>query len=466
MDGSRREFVRMNANVYTQLTIDPEGDQPVPPERKEEVGSPARLKIPAIIKRNTILLALSQALVGAGTQMVPSLGPLLSVELIGSAAAAGAAVSIAGISRLMVAYPLGKLMDTYGRRAGLLLGLGIAIIGTVLTGLSVIWHSFPLFILGMLIFGLGMGAAQQLRLAAADMYPPSWRARGLGYVLSGSLVGALGAPVVIAVAQAISPGLGLPALATSWLLVPAVILPTLVLIAYMRPDPKEIAAHLDRYYPGYQPDAPPQMGKSKTGAGVFLRDRPKRAAILANFAAQGTMSMAMAITSLALAQHGHALPAISMSVSIHVLGMFAFSMPLGKISDTIGRRAVLLTGVVISMLGALLIPASPEYWVIPLGTFLVGLGWSCANVAGTAVIADTTQAYERGRAIGTSDAIAAVSGIVLPLVAGPLVDAFGLASVSALGLLVLIIPLPLLLRLREPSPGTYGEVAARERVSS
>ncbi|MDO8674040.1 MAG: MFS transporter, partial [Dehalococcoidia bacterium] len=198
-----------------------------------KAGSDAAVtfKIPRLVKRNTIMLALSQALVGVGTQMVPTLGPLLSVELLGTAALAGAGISIVGISRLLVAYPMGKIMDIYGRRAGLVLGLVVAIIGTILTGLSVIWHSFPVFILGMLIFGLGIGAAQQLRLAAADMYPPSRRAEGLGFVLTGSLLGALGGPVVINVAQSISPGLGLPSLATPWLIVPLVIVPTIVLIA-------------------------------------------------------------------------------------------------------------------------------------------------------------------------------------------------------------------------------------------
>lgn len=416
------------------------------------------------MKRNTIILALSQALVGAGTQMVPALGPLLSVELLGTAAMAGLAVSIIGVSRFVVAYPLGKLADTYGRRAGLMLGLVVAIAGTVLTGFSVIWHSFPSFVLGMLIFGLGMGAAQQLRVAAADMYPPSRRAEGLGYVLTGSLVGAFAGPVVISTAQLISPELGLAPLATPWLIVPAALIPTLVLISFMRPDPKDIAANLARYYPDYKPLMPSASVKpGNIGIGAFLRHYPKRVAFVASFAAQGNMTMIMAMTSLALAHHGHALPSISISVSIHVLGMFAFSMPLGKLADALGRRSMLVAGTVITILGTLLVPTSPEYVVITLGTFLVGLGWSCVNVAATAVIADTTQPQERGRAIGTNDALASASAIVLPLLAGPLVDIFGLNSIGVLGVLLMLAPLPLLIRLREPSPGKYEDATAVPR---
>ncbi len=408
------------------------------------------------MKRNTILLALSQALVGAGMQMVPVLGPLLAIELLGSATMAGASVSIVGVSRLVVAYPIGKIMDVYGRRAGLVLGLFIGIIGALVTGFSVFLHSFPIFALGMFIFGLGSGAAQQLRLAAADMYPPSRRAEGLGYVLTGSLIGALGGTLVINLAQSLSTELGLPPLATPWLLVPAAVLPTMALIWCVRPDPKEIALHLDQYYPGYAPEPRATIAASG-GGGIpdFLRDYPKLVAIVAGFSSQGAMSIVMVVTSLALAYSGHSLTAISFSASIHVIGMFAFSLPLGRLSDKISRRTVLATGAVITIVGTLLVPTSPEFWVITLGGFLVGLGWSCINIAATAVIADTTRPNERGRAIGVNDGVCAASGIILPFLAGPMADRFGLISVGVLGALVMFVTLPMAMRLRESAPGKF-----------
>jgi MFS family permease len=102
-----------------------------------------------------------------------------------------------------------------------------------------------------------------------------------------------------------------------------------------------------------------------------------------------------------------------------------------------------------------MVTASPEYWVITAGTFFVGLGWSCINVAATAVIADSTRAHERGRAVGTNDALVS-SSIVLALLAGPLVDNFGLISVGLVGAVVMLAPLPLVIRLRESSPGNYA----------
>lgn len=96
------------------------------------------------------------------------------------------------MSQLVVAYPVGTLTDSRGRKPGLYLGLALSTAGTVAAGLSMWFGSFALFVTGIFVFGLGVGAVQQLRVAAADMYPPGRRGEGLGYVLTGSLVGAFG----------------------------------------------------------------------------------------------------------------------------------------------------------------------------------------------------------------------------------------------------------------------------------
>ena len=79
--------------------------------------------IPAVIKRNTLLLATAQAFVGVGNQMVPTLGAIMVTQLLGSPALAGLATSVLGGCRFLVAYPAGHVADTYGRRTGLLAGL-------------------------------------------------------------------------------------------------------------------------------------------------------------------------------------------------------------------------------------------------------------------------------------------------------------------------------------------------------
>jgi MFS family permease len=324
-------------------------------------------------------------------------------------------------------------------------------------------NSFVLFIIGSLLFGVGAAAAQQMRVAAADMYPPSRRAEGLGYVFTGAFIGALGGPLLVSIAQRASAGVPLDPVALAWFLVPTVIVPSMVMVALVRPDPREIAAHLERYYPGLRSPARTEeetaAGQRETAVSVrtFLRRYPQLVAFVTSFAANGNMAMTMAMTSLALDHHGHSLPAISVSVAIHVVGMFGFSLPLGSLADRAGRRSVLLMGLFLAGMGSLLVPTSAHYWVITAGTFFVGLGWSCVNVAATAVLADTSRPFERGRVIGLNDTFTAVAGVVLPLLAGPLVEHMGLPVLGLLGAALMVPPLLLLLRLREDTPGTYGE---------
>ena len=133
--------------------------------------------------------------------MVPTLGAIIVTRLLGSANLAGLATSTLGVSRFLVSYPVGKVADLYGRKVAVVLGLLLGLVGAVGTGLSILWSSFAFFVASIVVFGAGVTAGYQLRVAAADMYPPSRRGQGLGYVLTGSLVGTLGGPVLITAAE-------------------------------------------------------------------------------------------------------------------------------------------------------------------------------------------------------------------------------------------------------------------------
>jgi MFS family permease len=421
----------------------------------------ATTSIPALIKRNTLLLALSQALTGAGMAVPYSIGPLVVVALTGSAGLSGLAVTLLGLSRFVVAYPLGKIADTYGRKPALQLGMALGLVGTVLIGLAVLGRAFPLFLVGMLLFGMCLSALHQLRVAAADMFPPSRRGVALGFVLTGSVLGSFLSPVMITAADAVSGPLGLDPLGLTWLFIPMLILPGIVCVAWIRPDPRDIALNLEHYYPGYP--GKPRDAMAHTGrvsVRALLRDHPLRVAMASNFAAQSNMTIVMVIGSLVLAHHGHGLPAIAASSALHSIGMFAFSLPLGSLTDRLGRRAVMFPGGVVATIGALLVVFTIGYATITLGTFLVGLGWSAVNVATTVVIADRTQPTERGRAVGLNDSLAAVANTATSLIVGPLVAAVGMPSAGVLAMAMMVIPILLLLTLREPSPGTYAHAPA------
>jgi len=356
----------------------------------QPVNRPPRTRVPPLIKRNTVLFAISQSFTGAGMQLAYGIGPLMVVGVTHSANLAGLSVALLGLSRFIVAYPTGKITDAYGRKPGIQLGLVLALIGAVTVGLSMIWHSAAGLIAGLLIFSMGMNAAQQLRVAATDMFPPHLRAQALGFVALGSMLGLVITPFMLTYSDHYAAGLGLDPLGLPWLLLPVLIIGGMIIVTFVRPDPKQIGLRLEEYYPNYvRPKRPPtEVHESTFTVGELLRNTETRLAIAANCAGQGNMSIVMVLTSLVLAHHGHTLTAIAFSHMFHSMGMFAFTIPLGRMADRYGRNIVMYPGVATTIVGAGLVTFTSGLIPVTLGTFLVGLGWAAANVSATALVAD------------------------------------------------------------------------------
>jgi MFS family permease len=398
--------------------------------------------IPPLIKRNTVLLALSQSFVGAGTQLAYGIGPLMVIAVTGSASLAGLTVGLFGVSRFLVSYPVGRITDQYGRKPGILFGQGLALVGTFSSGLAMLADSAIGLVIGMIVFAMGISAAQQLRVAATDMYRPRQRGLALGFIATGSLVGIALSPLVMGLADIIAQRTGYNALGLPWLMMPVLILGGMVLVTFVRPDPKEIGMHLERYYPDYVP--PPKLATSQGSefnSWDLLRQVPTRLAILSNCAGQGNMAIVMVLTSLVLSHHGHSLTAIAFSHAFHAAGMFAFTIPLGWASDRYGREWVMYPGVGMALVGALFVAFAEGFVSVTLGTFLVGLGWCAANVASTALIADQVETQHRGRAIGVSESGGGAMSLLAAVVTGPLVECASLPAAGIAAVLIAVVPL-------------------------
>lgn len=407
-------------------------------------SKPTAFTVPPLIKKNTALFALSQSFTGAGMQLAYGVGPLMVYQLSGSAGLSGLSVALIGLSRFLVAYHIGRITDRYGRKPGIYFGLTLALCGATVTGLSLWANSLAVFVAGMLVFGMGMNASQQLRVAATDMFPPHMRARALGYVATGSLVGLALMPIMVIISDKNAAAFKVDPLAAPWFMVPVLILIGMALVTRVQPDPKHIGMNLAHYYPGYEP--PPKVTNAKGEFSAWeLLKRPRiLLAIVSNSAGQANMSIVMVLTSLVLAHHGYSLTEISISHAFHSAGMFAFTIPIGKLADKYGRNAVMYPGVFVSVMGAGFVAFTPTYELVTLGTFLVGVGWAGANVASTALLADATSTAERGRAIGLNDSFAGSMTVVAAVVTGPLIEYLSLAATGMAAVVIGCVPFFLL----------------------
>jgi MFS family permease len=105
---------------------------------------------------------------------------------------------------------------------------------------------------------------------------------------------------------------------------------------------------------------------------------------------------------------------------------------------------VMYPGVGMALIGALFVAFAESYGAVTLGTFLVGIGWSAANVASTALLADSVTTQHRGRAIGVSESGGGAMTLLAAAVTGPLVECTSLPAAGIVAVAIAVVPLAML----------------------
>jgi MFS family permease len=412
----------------------------------------------ATVRRSTVRLAFGQAVVSATIPLGATFGTVEARHLSHHVALAGSVVAaqmLAGAAALLVA---GRVSDRHGRRPALAAGFVLLAAGAGVIGAAVALGSYTLLIAGSILFGFGAQPALMGRAAAADLYPAALRARGVGLVASAGVFGAISGPVLASGAVALGPLVGAGSHAPPWLAAIPTCLVAAAVIWSIRPDPKAVAADLEAWWPGMAD--PPTDHLPARSRRQLLRLRPARRALLAAVAAQATMLAVMSVTAAELDRRGADDVVISLLMSAHFIGMFAFAAPIGLAADRYGRRAVILVGAVVCALGAITTPLTVGSVLVAPCFLLLGLGWCGSFVAGTTVLADVARADERGRLVSTNDLCVAAAGGLAALAAGPLLSSIGFVGVGAVAAAVSLSGLVLGAGIPERAPGRYSEPAS------
>jgi MFS family permease len=159
---------------------------------------------------------------------------------------------------------------------------------------------------------------------------------------------------------------------------------------------------------------------------------------------------------------------IGLALGVYGLGQVLLQIPLGLLSDRVGRKSAITLGLLIFAAGGLVAALSHTLEGIVAGRALQGMG--AVAGAGTALAADLTREEQRGKVMGIIGVSIGLS-FLLALILGPPLEAvgglpglFGATSVLALlslGLLWLIVPTPE--RARAPAAASLGGVLAMLR---
>ena len=109
-------------------------------------------------------------------------------------------------------------------------------------------------------------------------------------------------------------------------------------------------------------------------------------------------------------------------VSIYLLALTAPLVALGGLADIIGRRKVLLVGIVVFAAASTLCGLAQSGWWIVGARALQGVGAASFSAATLAIVREAFVPEERGKAIGLFISLGAVGGVLGPLVGGGITD--------------------------------------------
>jgi MFS family permease len=400
----------------------------------------------AAVQRRTLwVLSAGVALGGLGVTVGITVGGLLARDVAGSDAAAGLGQTASVLGAALVAVPLARVSDRWGRRVGLALGYGVAVLGALVVVVAAALPSLPLLLVGLLLFGASTSSGLQARYAAADLAAPEHRGRALSLVVWATTIGSVLGPNLAEPGNALGAALGLPDLGGAFVLsIAAFAVVVLGALLLLRPDPLLLARRLAV---GTSPAGPPP----RTGAATALRavwaSPGGRLGLTAVVVSHAVMVGLMVMTPVHMGTgHGSAegttLRVIGLVISVHVAGMYLFSPVVGWLADRAGRSATVALGGVLLLLASVVAGTAPAGAAVQLGTglFLLGLGWSCGLVAGSTLVTESVPAQLRPTAQGATDLLMGLGAAVAGVVGGPLLAVGGFGLVAAVSG-VLVVPL-------------------------
>ncbi|CAB4663616.1 MAG: MFS transporter [Actinobacteria bacterium] len=361
-------------------------------------------------------LASAQVLNGVGVAGTVAAGSLLVSSITDSETLAGLAQTSAVLGAAALALPLARLTARGGRRLALSVGYSSGVLGSVFAIIGGADRNLFFMLLGTFLVGAASAAGYQARFAAIDLATKETRAKQLSFVVWGSTIGAVAGPNLMDPSGNLAEHFNLPRLVGPYLVSAATLFfATIVIQIFLRPDP----------YLTAEKQANVVQHKVSTKAALsHIRSNPKALfAISAIAIGHVAMVSVMVMTPIHMKHVDVSLRIIGFVISVHVLGMYAFSPIVGALSDRLGRVRVIQIGLVILLASTVVagLAAADNAVQLGIGLFLLGLGWSCTLIAGSAFLSESVSLEMRPASQGASDLVMNLSGAGGGAIAGVII---------------------------------------------
>ena len=386
----------------------------------------------AMIQRKVLRVLTAGQIVGsAALSAAVTVGAFVIQDILGQdTALGGMATAMVTVGTAVMAQRLARFMNVNGRRKGLALGYGLALVGGIVAGVGVESSNLVVFLIGLFLFGNGQASNLLSRYAAMDLADPDRRGAAMSRVLFASTFGAVFGPVLIKPAETLGQSLfGWNLYTGPWIFSGLFFSASFVnVMVRLRPDPLEVAGRLG---------VTESTSRSLSDITVPLRhSRESRLGLIAMAVSQMTMVAVMTMTPVHLKLHGHE-DVSAFIISLHIAGMYAFSPLIGRFSDAYGRTRAIQVGAVVLILASVCSSlAGDEPTLLWPGLLLLGVGWNFGLVGGSGLLSESIPAEVRVRVQGSADLVMSLCGGVAGFSSGFIRKGIGYNSLAVLGALL------------------------------
>jgi len=335
------------------------------------------------VRLNVGLLAACQAMLLTINSTLIAINGLAGLKLAPVTYLATLPVTCWIIGAAIVTMPASLYMKRVGRRAGLMQGSAIGILGAAICAAALWTQSFWLLCFGTLVYGASNAFGQYYRFAAADAAPADFKAMAVSLVLAGGLVGGVIGPT----ASRYTVDLFEVRFVGAYLALIVAAVVTIALLSRTRiPNPSAA-----------------EQAATGRPLGEIARQPKFIVAVTCGAIGYGVMNFLMVSTPIAMGVCGHPYGDAAFVISSHVVAMFAPSFFAGGLIRRMGVVPVLFAGALLNVAAvaiALAGIAVANFW---WSLVLLGVGWNFLYIGGTTLLLETYRPEERARAQGTNE---------------------------------------------------------------
>ena len=381
-----------------------------------------------LARRNALVLACAQALVGGNNTVIVSTSSIIGAVLAPDKGLATLPITFMVFGMWMGTLPVGALARRYGRRFALQTGSLFGILSGLISYTAVMQGSFGMLLAGTFCGGLYAAAHQSYRFAAADTASDRFRARAVSYVLAGGIFAAIIGPQLVIWTQ----GLMAPHLfAASFLGQSACALIAAIVLQFVR-----------------IPQLVPQPHHQVRPLPAILRQPRFIVAAACGMAAYAMMNMVMTSAPLAMVGCGHSVTDATLGIQWHVLAMYGPSFFTGSLIARYGVERI--TGIGLGLIVLTAVVAISGVTVAHFWTALVllGLGWNLAFIGATTMVTECHRPEERTKVQAFNDFLVFGSMAVSSFSSGQLLETVGWAAINEVVIPVVIVVFALLMWVR------------------